>query len=94
MIVTKTPLRISFFSGGSDMPSFYQQEDGAALSVTINKFIYVFAHKVPHMGVRCMYDDVEEQHDIEQMQHAITRMMTLKNNMILNRCSMQSLARL
>lgn len=73
MILTKTPLRISFFSGGSDMPSFYEQEDGAALSVTINKFIYVFAHKVPHMGVRCMYDDVEEQHDIEQMQHAITR---------------------
>lgn len=55
------------------MPSFYEQEDGAALSVTINKFIYVMAHKVPHMGVRCMYDDVEEQHDIEQMQHAITR---------------------
>ena len=43
------------------MPSFYEQEDGAALSVTINKFIYVFAHKVPDMGVRCMYDDVEEQ---------------------------------
>jgi D-glycero-alpha-D-manno-heptose-7-phosphate kinase len=73
MILTKTPLRVSFFSGGSDMPSFYEQEDGAALSVTIDKFIYVFAHKVPHMGVRCMYDDVEEQHDIEQMQHAITR---------------------
>ena len=73
MLLTKTPLRVSFFSGGSDMPSFYEQEDGAALSVTINKFIYVIAHKVPHMGVRCMYDDVEEQHDIEQMQHAITR---------------------
>ena len=73
MIVTKTPLRISFFSGGSDMPSFYEQEDGAALSVTINKFIHVFAHKVPHIGVRCMYDTVEDQHDIEQMQHAITR---------------------
>lgn len=55
------------------MPSFYEQEDGAALSVTINKFIYVFAHKVPNMGVRCMYDDVEEHHDLEQMQHAITR---------------------
>lgn len=73
MILTKTPLRISFFSGGSDMPSFYEKEDGAALSVTINKFIYTFAHKVPQMGVRCMYDDVEEHHDIEQMQHAITR---------------------
>lgn len=55
------------------MPSFYEKEDGAALSVTINKFIYTFAHKVPQMGVRCMYDDVEEHHDIEQMQHAITR---------------------
>jgi D-glycero-alpha-D-manno-heptose-7-phosphate kinase len=73
MIITKTPLRICFFSGGSDMPSFYEQEDGASLSVTINKFIYTFAHKVPQMGVRCMYDDVEEHHDIEQMQHAITR---------------------
>lgn len=55
------------------MPSFYERDEGAALSVTINKFIYVFAHKVPQMGVRCMYDDVEEHHDIEQMQHAITR---------------------
>jgi D-glycero-alpha-D-manno-heptose-7-phosphate kinase len=73
MILTRTPLRICFFCGGSDMPSFYERDDGAALSVTINKFIYVFAHKVPHMGVRCMYDDVEEHHDIEQMQHAITR---------------------
>ena len=73
MIITRTPLRICFFSGGSDMPSFYEKEDGASLSVTINKFIYVFAHNVPQMGVRCMYDDVEEHHDIEQMQHAITR---------------------
>lgn len=73
MIVTRTPLRISFFSGGSDMPSFYEKEDGAALSVTIDKFIHVFAHKVPYMGVKCMYDDVEEHHDLEQMQHAITR---------------------
>ena len=45
------------------MPSFYEKEDGAALSVTINKFIHVFAHKVPYMGVKCMYDDVEEHHD-------------------------------
>lgn len=73
MIVTRTPLRISFFSGGSDLPSFYEHEDGAALSVTIDKFIHVFAHKTQYMGVKCMYDDVEEHHDLEQMQHAITR---------------------
>jgi len=73
MIVTRTPLRISFFSGGSDMPSFYEKEDGAALSVTINKFIHVFMHRAPHMGVKAMYDSVEELYDVEQMQHAITR---------------------
>lgn len=73
MIVTKTPLRISFFSGGSDMPSFYEREDGAALSVTIDKFVYVFAHRTKYTGVKRMYDDVEEHHDLDMMQHAITR---------------------
>jgi D-glycero-alpha-D-manno-heptose-7-phosphate kinase len=73
MIVSKTPLRISFFSGGSDMPSFYEKEDGAALSCTIDKFIYVCVHKTPHLGVRVMYDVIEETPDVEQMQHLITK---------------------
>jgi D-glycero-alpha-D-manno-heptose-7-phosphate kinase len=73
MIVTKTPLRISFFSGGSDMPSFYEKEDGAALSVAINKFVYVFTHRTQYTGVKRMYDDVEEHNDLDMMQHAITR---------------------
>ena len=73
MIISKTPLRISFFSGGSDMPSFYEQERGAALSVTIDKYIYVMAHKTPHLGIKIMYDKIEEFPDVEQMQHAITR---------------------
>lgn len=73
MIITRTPLRISFFSGGSDMPSFFLRERGAALSVTINKYIYVMAHKTPHLGIKTMYDTVEQTADIELMQHAITR---------------------
>jgi D-glycero-alpha-D-manno-heptose-7-phosphate kinase len=73
MIVSKTPLRISFFSGGSDMPSFYEKDRGAALSVTIDKYIYVMLHKTPHLGIKVMYDTIEEFPDVEQMQHAITR---------------------
>ena len=73
MFITKTPLRISFFCGGSDMPSFYEQERGAALSVTINKYIYVFSHNVNYTGFRCMYDTIEEHLDLNQMQHSITR---------------------
>ena len=73
MIITKTPLRVSFFSGGSDMPNFFEKERGAALSVTINKYIYVMVHKTPHLGIKIMYDTIEEFPDVEQMQHAITR---------------------
>jgi D-glycero-alpha-D-manno-heptose-7-phosphate kinase len=73
MILSKTPLRLSFFSGGSDMPEFYTREKGAALSVTIDKFIYVMVHKTPHLGIKIMYDTIEEFPDVEQMQHAITR---------------------
>jgi D-glycero-alpha-D-manno-heptose-7-phosphate kinase len=73
MIISRTPLRISFFSGGSDMPSFFLRERGAALSVTINKYIYVMMHKTPHLGIKTMYDTIEQTADIELMQHAITR---------------------
>ena len=42
MIVSKTPLRISFAGGGTDLPSFYRFNDyGAVLSTSINKYIYV-----------------------------------------------------
>jgi D-glycero-alpha-D-manno-heptose-7-phosphate kinase len=73
MILSKTPLRISFFSGGSDMPSFFEKERGAALSVTIDKYIYVMLHHTPHLGIKVMYDTIEEYPDVEAMQHAITR---------------------
>jgi len=73
MIVTKTPLRISFFSGGSDLPSFYEKESGAALSVTIDKFIYVCIHKTPNIGIKTMYDSIEESFDISVMQNGITK---------------------
>lgn len=41
MIISRTPLRISFVGGGSDIPKFYRQFGGAALSMSINKYIYV-----------------------------------------------------
>ena len=55
------------------MPSFYEKETGAALSVTINQFIYVCVHKTPNLGIKVMYDQIEEVSDIKTMQHIITR---------------------
>ena len=41
MIISRTPFRISFAGGGSDLPSFYRQEMGAVLSTSINKYVYM-----------------------------------------------------
>jgi D-glycero-alpha-D-manno-heptose-7-phosphate kinase len=73
MIVTKTPLRISFFSGGSDMKSFYSASPGAALSATIDKYINVCIHKTPNRGIRIMYDEVEDLDSLDKMNHEITK---------------------
>ena len=55
------------------MPTFYEKQKGAALSVTIDKYIYVMLHHTPHLGIKTMYDKIEEFPDVEAMQHAITR---------------------
>ena len=45
MIVTKTPLRISFFGGGSDIPEFYKEHGGIVVSAAIDSYIYIAANK-------------------------------------------------
>ncbi len=73
-ILSKTPLRLSLFSGGSDMKSFYSKETGAALSVTIDKFIYVMTHRTLFPGLKNLFPHTtEEVESLEEMRHAITR---------------------
>ena len=45
MIITKTPLRITFTGGGSDMPSFFEKHDGHCINATIDKYVYVLVKK-------------------------------------------------
>ncbi|HWO24173.1 MAG TPA: hypothetical protein VNO30_35765 [Kofleriaceae bacterium] len=47
MLLVKSPLRISFVGGGTDLPAFYRQERGAVISSTIDKFVYVAIHPTP-----------------------------------------------
>lgn len=44
MIITRTPFRISFCGGGSDLPSFYEKHTGCVLSTSINKYMYLSIH--------------------------------------------------
>ena len=41
MIVTRTPVRISFLGGGTDYPAFYNRHEGSVLGTTINKYNYI-----------------------------------------------------
>ena len=45
MIISRTPLRISFLGGGSDYAQWYEEHDGAVLATTINKYCYVMLHE-------------------------------------------------
>jgi len=92
MIITKTPLRISFFSGGSDLPSFYTKRSGAALSVTIDKFIYVNVHSKPTISnYITAFDEIQDFHNLDEMTHDITR-ETLKYFEIKNKLHISSIS--
>lgn len=47
MIITKTPFRMSFFGGGTDMPQFFREHGGAVLSTTFDKYCYVNVRHLP-----------------------------------------------
>ena len=74
MIITRTPLRISFAGGGSDLPSYYEKYGGAVLSSSINKYIYLSMH--PYFfqsGYFLKYSNVEHASTINEIQHPIIR---------------------
>lgn len=69
MIVTKTPLRVSLFGGGSDIESFYANEPGAVLSVTIDKYVRLAVQRVARPHIKLMYSEVEQVNAPEQLKH-------------------------
>ena len=73
MIITKTPLRMSFAGGGSDLRSFYKNFGGAVLSTSINKYIYVNINKKFDNGIRVGYSKNEEVSKIEDLEHPLVK---------------------
>lgn len=69
MIVTKTPLRVSFFGGGSDLPAFYEQHGGAVLTSTIDKFVRIAVQRVARPHIKVMYSEVEEVTETKDIKH-------------------------
>ncbi|GHV18274.1 GHMP kinase [Clostridia bacterium] len=72
MIITKTPFRISFAGGGSDLPSFYEKHGGCVLSTSINKYMYLSVHPYfLEQKTVLKYSKTEIVDSIEQIEHRI-----------------------
>src|SRR5258708_26965509 len=73
MIISKTPLRMSFVGGGSDLPVFYREFGGAVVSTAINKFVYVTVNKKFDEKIRVSYSRTEEAKSVEKIKHPLAR---------------------
>jgi len=69
MIITTTPLRISFFGGGSDIEQYYNYNPGMVISTTINKYIHIALNKCEPNYVRAVYSETEVVKDSTQLKH-------------------------
>jgi D-glycero-alpha-D-manno-heptose-7-phosphate kinase len=73
MIISRTPLRMSFVGGGSDLPSYYRKYGGAVLSTTIRKYVYISINRKFDDGVRVAYSKTEEVNSVDEIEHELFR---------------------
>jgi D-glycero-alpha-D-manno-heptose-7-phosphate kinase len=73
MIISRTPLRMSFVGGGSDLPAFYRKQCGAVLSTAIDKYIYVNVNKKFDDGIRIGYSKNEEVSSVGEIEHRLVK---------------------
>lgn len=73
MIVVQTPLRISFFGGGTDFPSFYRDEGGSVLSTAIDKYVFVTIKQRFDDKLRVGYTNTELVDQVDEIRHEIIR---------------------
>src|SRR5438132_12740062 len=73
MIISRTPLRISFVGGGSDLAAFYRQEPGAVVSTAIDKYIYITINKKFDHKIRASYSVTEMVDSVAELKHELIR---------------------
>lgn len=82
MIITRTPFRVSFAGGGSDLPSFYHRHEGCVLSTSINKYMYVTIHPSFNRAETVIkYSKTESVQDVHKIQHPIARQLLLDSGL-------------
>lgn len=76
MIITKTPFRMSFFGGGTDLPEFFREHGGAVISTTFDKYCYVNVRHLPPFfdyHTELSYSQIERVVSVEDIEHPAIR---------------------
>jgi D-glycero-alpha-D-manno-heptose-7-phosphate kinase len=76
MIITRSPLRISYLGGGTDFPEFYFHDFGCSIASTIDKYVYVITNALSDTSserIRLSYSSVESCNTVSQIQHPVFR---------------------
>lgn len=76
MIITRTPFRISFFGGGTDVEGFFEKYRGAVISTTFDKYCYITVRHLPPFfsyATEIVYAKTERVKNIEDIQHPVVR---------------------
>lgn len=73
MIITRSPLRITLGGGGTDLPSYYNKNEGFVLSAAINKYVYVSLIRPFKEGIFLKYSKFEYTKNISEIKHPIIK---------------------
>lgn len=73
MIISRTPMRVSFAGGGSDLSVYYRQTPGFVLSTAINRYIYITVNRMFDDRIRVSYSTTEIVDSVDDVQHNIIR---------------------
>ena len=76
MVITRTPLRVSFFGGGTDYPVWYDKNGGAVISTSIDKYAYITCRYLPNFfdyKHLIKYSKIEKTTSVEEIQHPAVR---------------------
>jgi D-glycero-alpha-D-manno-heptose-7-phosphate kinase len=73
MIISQTPLRISFVGGGTDMPSYYENTPGMVISTTIDKYLFVIINERFDDRIYINYMKKEIVNDVNEIEHELVR---------------------
>lgn len=91
MIISRTPLRVSFAGGGTDIPSFYELEGGAVVSTAIDKYVYVIVKQRFDKKIYINYSKKEIVDSVDEIGHGLVR-ETMKKTGVLEGVEITTLA--